>query len=1269
MNFKIFLILSLIHASVSVCPDNCLSCSTDNTTCKLCDTLNGFYLSSNSCRPYSGTNCFILSNDGTCLICATGTVFDSTTKACVAMASTAIVDKCLYYGANNQCTQCLKGYAIKQIVGASNSCVVANSIQNCLLYKTVSTCELCESFFYKSYDETKCIPGFLDNCAGSMKSTCRTCKVGFEIKSNFYLTALLQNNQLSEAILHLKKNNYMNLPSINSCTQAPGIVVINNCLVPTGNGNGKCLECNEGFYVNTQGLCSEFTVLNCKTKVDFYYCSECVAGYSLVNKSTCAQNSIPNCKTVAVNNGVITCSVCSTGYVLEAGVCNFKITNCVQYLALTCTTCVENFVPSSDNLICVAKVDLCSTYASSLTIQNGPCKVCATNYALYAANTVCALPIAFCSAHQYTAPTLTCTTCQTGYFLSDNKLHCLVLIQNCIQYNSVSGNSNQSVCSKCGNNLNLLNNQCLVDTCTKDANGNCVVCSAGLQVSTDGKSCVALISNCNLYANPNNKCSQCLTGYQLSENGLFCRTNIANCLTYTTTGDLVKCQTCNNGFYTATDLSTCFLSIEGCKDHSNGLCLNCNVGWHLDQNFAKCYVDIPLCQVYQNALCGICLPTAHLSADKKSCILLIEFCAQMTDAQICTECISGYHLSKDTKSCLIDIAYCKVNLELICGECLAGYKLSTDQGRCYLVIPNCNIQNNDNCVECAKNYHVSNDKKSCFTNNIVYCLTYSDLLCLTCLAGKTTSADGLTCNPITTNCQTYVNNVCTACIAGYNLSINSLTCFAKIDNCVDQTNQLCNNCDVNFVLAFDGSQCYGAIANCVDQTNNECLQCADTYTPLDNLSQCLFIQDCQSYIQLLSYPCGVCKIGFIKSFNGLTCTSSILNCLVFNADGSACVSCKAGFNVQNLGQSCVVNNCLIQSLGVCSSCETNFVLLNNVCLSAIAHCDTIEFEGVCKTCSTNFLLSSDKKSCFAKIANCSQQADDKCNLCENNFSPSADKTACNLQINNCKTTAAGVCTECNTGYNLSINSLTCFAKIVNCTNQTNQLCNNCDVNFVLAFDGTQCYGAIANCVDQTNNECFQCANTYTPLDNLTQCLFIQDCQSYIQTFPSSCGVCNSGFTVSADGLTCTSNLSLFVDIGKTTCIPGYVLSADGQTCYAVISFCQTQVDDLCSVCNAGYHVSINDKKCFQDIVNCADNADNLCNQCNPDSVLSNDMKTCTPSNCKTISGSNCSECEAGFFLKTNFHCTLAIQNCKVQNDTACTECNTGFTLTGARLCQ
>jgi hypothetical protein len=337
-----------------------------------------------------------------------------------------------------------------------------------------------------------------------------------------------------------------------------------NCLY-CGLNSSQCSFCFTPWGISSTGVCqaSVFCPVNCQLCVNSTVCLTCNSGFTVSTATNlCVQCSVIGCATC---NQANICASCSAGYSLTAN------GNCLACSVANCATCsAANYCQTCNSL---------NGVQLSPSPNGGSCFAC--NAAL--ANMGSCLS---CNA------TNSCGLCQNGYQLYIPVNSTGVCIQcNIANCQSCGLNGTNVICSTCMMGYSAIGNscvQCLYPCVTCTANqgpNNCATCSIPYYFATplaSGACVINLIPNCIGYNTANTTiCSGCATGYNLTSNACVfsCPNNCQTCSSPTV------CTKCQAGYFTNTNGTCAQCQVSGCSDCSASVsaCSVCVTGFYPKQ--------------------------------------------------------------------------------------------------------------------------------------------------------------------------------------------------------------------------------------------------------------------------------------------------------------------------------------------------------------------------------------------------------------------------------------------------------------------------------------------------------------------------------------------------------------------------------------------------------------------------------------------------------------------------------------------------------------
>ena len=523
----------------------------------------------------------------------------------------------------------------------------------------------------------------------------------------------LKCNNLNQCLLCDVTNNYY--VNGNTCT----LSTQTNCNVLAL--NGACVLCNSNFYLdlNSQrcvAVANSSLAANCGQYNAAQLCISCTGSFFVAGGQCAAVNAtIANCQMYSTANF---CTSCASGYVTNAdsSACVALPTtgNCMAYNYLGCARCNTGFI-QNPNLYFVnmqspswVYTNVLMTLASPVNTWNNPavcqqtiisncltfstfsnCTNCRTGFFLQNGNCIAyPLPVIF-SCMTYST-LVTCTACQAGYYLSSNTCIANSVIANCVTY---SGAATTTTCVACNNGFYLQGNTCVNRTISSNiancqtvaiAADICATCATGFILTSDGRACLAAITNCASYAastfqSSSLQCSLCNNGFYLAtgtNSVTICTAGtILNCLTYQVNAN--TCTACQNGYYLG-PAGTCVqhIAISNCATYDPSKanhCANCNPGF------------------YNFGYTSVCVQTT-----------VINNCQTYnTDGNSCLTCASNYYVNAGTCTIIpTTFANCAVYSGTQCTLCNTGYMLNTlpTVGTCILPLDYIMATSNSPCA-------------------------------------------------------------------------------------------------------------------------------------------------------------------------------------------------------------------------------------------------------------------------------------------------------------------------------------------------------------------------------------------------------------------------------------------------------------------------------------------------------------------------------------------------------------------------------------------
>jgi hypothetical protein len=279
--------------------------------------------------------------------------------------------KCIdnYILANNICITCADGFYIDTL----GQC--RPNPPNCRLANQFGQCLQCQPAFTiingQCGQEVAFCQNYSTNALG--RTICAQCFVGYYLRDQ--LTC-------------------MRLP--NGCARA--------------NSTGQCLQCNEGYAVNSNGVCY-LVIAYCQTyQLSTGQCVECIQNYYINVNQTCVPMLESNC---LFANSLGQCIQCIEGYVLVSNVCYPSISFCYNHStsSYACLQCFQGYYLFNKT---------CSRIpVGCLNMVNNLCVSCMQGYQL--SNGLCML-VDDATCIKYQLISNFCLECKAGFYLANNNI-------------------------------------------------------------------------------------------------------------------------------------------------------------------------------------------------------------------------------------------------------------------------------------------------------------------------------------------------------------------------------------------------------------------------------------------------------------------------------------------------------------------------------------------------------------------------------------------------------------------------------------------------------------------------------------------------------------------------------------------------------------------------------------------------------------------------------------------------------------------------------
>ena len=387
-----------------------------------------------ACRLYI-EYCAEYENNEKCQSCETGYLLKSDHTECIESENCARLDT------NNKCTQCEDGFRLITVTGSDPYC--SPTIENCQEYNDDDplVCDECISSYKTSADSHSCEYDACIYTKEGEEDKCTSCKDDYKLREG--TCGKIEGCQEYE-------DSSLSCKNCNGYGEKDGICYkIDNCREydsPDGSkcktcindgytlspSKGKCLatishcktydddgcsECDDDFYLK-EGNCENDPIPHCINQVNDE-CQQCETYYIKNNKICVACDNtegkscgitIENCSTYSLNEGIVACTRCSSGFTLSYGVCiNGKAEN-GNTISSTIQYCVYYTTESK-----------CGKCFPGYELINDKCYPCPGPYT-NGNGLTCSLPHLNCANYDNSG---NCIACPTGYQFTRNHQYCI----------------------------------------------------------------------------------------------------------------------------------------------------------------------------------------------------------------------------------------------------------------------------------------------------------------------------------------------------------------------------------------------------------------------------------------------------------------------------------------------------------------------------------------------------------------------------------------------------------------------------------------------------------------------------------------------------------------------------------------------------------------------------------------------------------------------------------------------------------------------------
>lgn len=620
-----------------------------------------------------------------------------------------------------------------------------------------------------------------------------------------------------------------------------------------------CAACNPGYSAISHSLYS-FVKTSCalipncsSTSTYFNACSDCLSGFihqysNGINFSKCLIVppslifNLENCYAAtadATGTSAVSCSVCNTGYTLNAD------QYCEQYVPANCqpgafrtasfrssmywdwslwlagnspgcNKCTSKYsavqIAQSTN-VCVQ-----STWLSSIVYNMSPAQ---TNY------------VPNCKNYSSDSSNIHCTFCSENYVISGDVASrttgkaCFIStsLPNCIIA------KNATTCIRCiSSNFGLVAGVCMIgsiyncaayNNLTNSSAVRCMQCVSGYFLNTFINSCFpGLIYHCIAFQ-PNNPygCTVCESNYTLvsvGDSNVYCYPNDSSLgcdkmsLIPNAIGGRVSCITCPLGSNKlpfpkslSSNQTICmsFVNIPNCSSYKLGStlatsvfqCTACLLQFYLSANTCASRLNLdPRCVKYvvDSDSCSICDDTSYLSADSLTCISYptgIIGCSTYVNLNTCSQCKTDRYLSNNTCVKTKNLIYqCDLySADAVCSSCKANYFLINNTCVAAAATNCVTLSAPNRCSSCPKGAVLveKNNITNCEAKTVTGCQNLdinSPYPCLLCNDGYYLLAGQCFKPNSIANCSTYDSaTTCLVCVIGYALTADRASCISS----------------------------------------------------------------------------------------------------------------------------------------------------------------------------------------------------------------------------------------------------------------------------------------------------------------------------------------------------------------------------------------------------------------------------------------------------------------------------------------------------------
>ena len=525
----------------------CQECNDFGNLCKICE--NGYFPDENgSC---SQTNKCKVSSKGECFECSENYFLVSNTKACKYIYSSdlknckelnqtnGLCDNCedgfylnegdkkctktenCYSSIYDVCSECNKGYYLDKKNGKCNK--EENPFFHCKETINNLNCDNCDEDFFLSLDGICVDTNF---CSKSLKNNCIECVNNYFLteKNNIcsYDKNCIDANKYTGYCNSCKNNFYLDKKD-GKCKNNKEKNEFLNCKV----AENICLECEKGFYLSRDNLCSPSK--DC-SEVEDGLCIDCIEDYYLDLDNKCTKYE--KCIHSDYN---YECLECEEGFYFDnrnkSCVMNteeFEHCKHSNEYGNYCSECKDGYYLSIRDKICRSNEEEGLYYKCKVTNYLELCDRCVDGYYLSSGDHKCS-KVFGC---KFIKNENECNECEEGHCLITKNLTCIwndVINEEYekIYYKCNYTNVEGTKCEVCQENYTLTDEGLCVNNfdCDEFENNICVKCKKeniyGMNLCLNKElGCVDIFSEgckrCDQIENFYD-CTECFEGYKLNE--------------------------------------------------------------------------------------------------------------------------------------------------------------------------------------------------------------------------------------------------------------------------------------------------------------------------------------------------------------------------------------------------------------------------------------------------------------------------------------------------------------------------------------------------------------------------------------------------------------------------------------------------------------------------------------------------------------------------------------------------------------------------------